>query len=118
MPAKAFTPSDRAAIDALRMDLARRTHSAIVAEYGSTEDGQFHDAALSIQSLPSGSWGRPGPLVTILAGPGIGGAGFAVMGADGSALAEGVDLTEALSGARSEGVRRYRKMSQGGSHAA
>ena len=83
MLATAFTPFHRAAIDNLRKELIRRTHRSIVAEFGATEDGQFHDVAMCVEELPIGARGRPGPLVSILTG--IGGDGFAVMQHAGSA---------------------------------
>jgi hypothetical protein len=108
-----FTPVQQAAIEALRRDLTQRTQRTVTAEYGSTDCGQ-HWAALCVDSLPEGSWGVPGPLVSVLVGTGISGA--ATMGADGSALADGVDFNEAVKTARLAGVREYRAMRKGAMH--
>ena len=105
--ATAFSPAVRAVLDNLCEDLSRRTRRTVTADYGQTECGQFHDAALCIESLPAGSWGQPGPLVSVLAGPGVPG-GFVVLGADGIPKVEGVGLEVAVQAAKSEAVRAYR----------
>lgn len=104
-----FTPAHRVAIDLLCKELTRRAQRTVTADYGQTECGRYHDAALCVESLPAGSWGHSGPLVSILAGPDVPG-GFAVLTADGAPLAEGVTLEHAVQAARFEAVRRYRGM--------
>lgn len=52
---------------------------------------------------------KPGPLVSVLGGPGIPG-GFVVMGADGAAVAEGLGLSLAVQAARKAAMQRYRRM--------
>ena len=79
-----FTTIQRAGIEALRGDLAQRIDRAVIVEYGSTDYGQ-HWAALSVATLDAGSFGQPGPLVTILVGTGIRGEAEA-MAPDGSAV--------------------------------
>lgn len=108
-----FTDAQRSAIEALRMDLTRRTQRTVMTEYGSTDCGQ-HWAALTVDSLPAGAWGVPGPLVSLLVGTGISGA--AAMAADGSPLADDVDFAEAVKAARFAGVREYRAMRKGTMH--
>lgn len=109
MQSQTFTPAARVAIADLCKELTRRVQCAVTAEYGHTECGQFYDAALCVESLPAGSWGRPGPLVSILAGPGVRG-GFAVLAADGSPVIEGVALEHAVQAARFEAVRSWAAM--------
>jgi hypothetical protein len=104
-----IAPDTRATIDALCKELTRRVRRTVTAEYGQTECAQYHDAALCVESLPEGSWGTPGPLVSILAGPGVPG-GFAVLAADGSPVIEGVPLDQAVQAARLAGVREYRRI--------
>ena len=104
-----FNDRQRADIESLRKELARRIQRTVTADYGQTECGLYHDAALCVESLPAGSWGHPGPLVSILAGPGVTG-GFTVLAADGSPVVEGVALGHAVQAARFEAVRRYRGM--------
>ena len=107
--ATTFTDAHRATIADLCKELTRRVQRTVTADYGQTECGQYHDAALCVESLPAGSWGHPGPLVSILAGPGIP-EGFVVLAADGSPVVEGVALGHAVQAARFEAVRRYRGM--------
>lgn len=111
-PQTTFTASHRAAIAALCCDLTRRLQHPVTVEYGATDDDRFHDAALCVEELPVGSWGSPGPLVSILAGPGIG-AGLAVMAADGSSLADGVDLGHAVQAARAAALQQFRSVTDG-----
>jgi hypothetical protein len=104
-----ITPAARALIADLCKELTRRVQRTVTVDYGQTECGQYHDAALCVESLPAGSWGHPGSLVSILARPEIPG-GFAVLAADGSPVVEGVALGQAVQAARFEAVRRYREM--------
>jgi hypothetical protein len=106
-----FTPATRVVIDDLCKDLTRRIQRTVKADYGQTDCGRVHDAALCVESLPAGSWGHPGRLVSILAGPGVAG-GFVVLGADGAPVAEGVGLGHAVTAARLSGVRSYRKIAK------
>jgi hypothetical protein len=108
----ALSTAARVVIDDLCKDLSRRIERTVRADYGMTDCGSYHDAALCVQSLPDASWGQPGPLVSIVAGPGSPG-GFVVLAADGSPLAEGVDLGQAVRTARMAGVRRYRQVVKG-----
>ena len=106
-----FAPAARAVIADLCKELTRRVQCTVTADYGQTECGQYHDAALCVESLPAGSWGHPGPLVSILAGPGVPG-GFAVLAADGSPVVEGATLGRAVKAATTEAVRGYRRALQ------
>lgn len=108
-----LTFTQQASLERLRKELTQRLQRTVVVEYGATEDGLFYDAAFSIECLPVGSLGSPGPLVSILAGPGIGGEGYAVLTADGSALADGVSFSDAERAARFEAVREYRRLATG-----
>lgn len=112
MHATPFTPAARVVIDDLCKDLARRTQRIVTADYGQTDCGEFHDAALCIESLPADAEGHPGPLVSVLAGPSIPG-GFVVLGADGAPVAEGVALGHAARAARLAAMRSYRRMVRG-----
>ena len=107
-----FSPVVRVVIDDLCKDLSRRTQRTVTADYGQTDCGQFHDAALCIQDLPADAEGHPGPLVSLLAGPGIP-AGFVVLGADGASVAEGLGLGQAVRSAKLAAMRRYRGMVKG-----
>ena len=93
-----FTTAQQDGINALRLDLTRRVRRSVTAEYGSTDCGQQW-AALVVIDLPTKSFGRPGPLVSLLTGTGIGGEA-AVMGADGGTVLSGVSFPEALQAAR------------------
>jgi hypothetical protein len=104
-----FTPAARVVIADLCKELTRRVQRTVTADYGQTECGRYHDAALCVESLPADSWGHPGPLASILAGPGIP-AGFVVLGADGTPVVEGVALGYAVKAARRSAMRRYRGM--------
>ena len=73
----------------------------MTADYG-TDEGQ-HWAALCVESLPLGSLGHPGPLVSILAGAGVAG-NAAVMGADGAAIGTAGGFAEAIETARDAGM--------------
>ena len=81
----------------------------MTADYGQTDCGLYHDAALCVESLPADAAGHTGPLVSILGGAGIP-AGFVVLGADGAPVVEGVALGHALKAARLAAMRRYRGM--------
>jgi hypothetical protein len=102
---QSFTASQRNSIEALRGELSASTHHAVTTEYGSTDCGQ-HWAALCVEELPVGSWGTPGPLVTIVTGARVkGGLGcFGVLGFDGIPIAEGVELNEATRAAEAAGL--------------
>lgn len=65
-----FTDDQANLIEALRQRLANRIGRPVILEQDSTDCGQ-HWAALCVQSLPSGSWGQPGPLVTFITGSGV-----------------------------------------------
>ncbi len=104
-----FTADQRSHIEALRRDLVQRTHCTITTEYGASDDGQQW-AALCVESLPEGAWGRPGPLVSILVGPGIPMDAAAVMGSDGSSVEPGAEFAEAIKAAKFAGMRTWRAM--------
>jgi hypothetical protein len=103
-----FTAEQRNHIEALRRDLMQRTQRTVTTEYGATECGQQW-AALCVETLPLGAPGTPGPLVSILVGPGVP-QGAAVMGADGSAVEPSADFHEAIKAARFAGMRTWRAM--------
>jgi hypothetical protein len=103
-----FTSDQRNRIEALRLDLVQRTHRTITTEYGATDAGQLW-AALCVESLPAGAPGTPGPLVSILVGPGIP-IEAAVMAADGSSVEPGAEFAEAIKAARFAGMRTWRAM--------
>lgn len=90
--ASEFIPAHRAAIESVCLQLSGQYGLTFIAEYGQTECGQFHDAALCVDE--DGACGSP--LVSLITGPGIAGDGFAVMGADGSSLADRATFTKAL----------------------
>jgi hypothetical protein len=101
--ASAFSPAAQAFIADLCKDLTQRLKRPVSADYGQTECGEVHDVALCLESLPAGSWGHPGPLASILAGPGIPG-GFVVLDAQGIPTVEGVPLEAAVQAAKSQAV--------------
>ncbi|MET3461429.1 hypothetical protein [Variovorax atrisoli] len=105
-----FTAVQRDRIELLRRELTDRTHARVVVDYDTTDNGQ-HYAALCVEELPAGAFGRPGPLVSILTGKGV--MGFAAMTAYGAPIAHGVDFEEAVKAARFAGVREYRAMRKG-----
>lgn len=109
----AFTPTQQSQIEALRAALARRIQRAVTLEYGDDEHGGLW-AALNVETLPQGSQGRPGVIVSILAGPGVTGEA-AVMAADSSTVVNGVSMQEAMKAATFAGVREYRARSRGAS---
>lgn len=111
-----FAATHRASIEALRDNLSSRLQCDLDADYGDADCGLL-DAALCVNSLPWGSFGAPGPLVSILAGNGAGD-GYAVMGADGSSLAHGVTFARALQCAKFAAVREWREKTKGALQAA
>lgn len=106
--AATFTATQQAAIEGLRLDLVKRTHAVVSTEYGQTDCGQSW-AALCVDSLPEGFQGTPGALVSILVGTGVSGPA-AVMAADGSPLADGIEFSQAVNTARSAGAREFRAL--------
>lgn len=103
-----FTTIQRAGIEALRGDLAQRIDRAVIVEYGSTDYGQ-HWAALSVETLDAGSFGQPGPLVTILVGTGIQGEAEA-MAPDGSAIEAGSGFADVLQAAQKAAMHAWGAM--------
>ena len=69
-------------------------------------------AAFGVDSVPPGSTGRPGMLVSILTGAGISGEAD-VMGADFNPVAEGVSMLEAMKTAGFAAIREYRRITEG-----
>ncbi|VTU29922.1 hypothetical protein [Variovorax sp. PBL-E5] len=108
-----FNDRQTAKLEALCADMTQRIGRKVTPEYGETDDGDYRDVALCIDSLPAGAWGKPGPLVTLLAGPHVARDGFTVMGADGVAVVDNIAFEEALKAARFAGVREYRAMCEG-----
>jgi len=108
-----FTTTQRADIEALRNDLSQCINQAVTADYG-TDEGQ-HCAVLCVESLPLGSSGYPGPLVSILAGAGVAG-DAAVVGSDGSAVGTAGDFADAIETARDAGMLAYGAMAVGAMH--
>ena len=111
--AATFTTTQRAGIEALCRDLSQHTQQEVTPEYG-TDEGQ-HWAALGVASLPLGSFGHPGPLVSILACAGVVG-DAAVMGSDGSAVGTAGDFADAIETARDAGMLAYGAMAVGTMH--
>ena len=111
--AATFTTTQRAGIEALCRDLSQHTQQEVTPEYG-TDEGQ-HWAALGVASLPLGSFGHPGPLVSILAGAGVAG-DAAVMGSDGSAVGTAGDFADAIETARDARILAYGAMAVGAMH--
>lgn len=105
----AFSPAAQAFIADMCNDLTKHLKCPVSADYGLTECGEVHDVALCIESLPAGSWGRPGPLASILTGPGIPG-GFVVLDARGVPTVDGVTLEVAVQAAKSGAVRGFRAL--------
>ena len=93
-----FTATQRAGIEALRSDLAQQIGRPVVTAYDSTDEGQ-HWAALSMGALDAVSFGRPGPLASILTGAGVYGEAAATA-SDGSAVAGGSRFAEVLQAAQ------------------
>ena len=109
-----LTFTQRAAIESLRKSLTRRFQRAVTVDYGYTDDGQIHDALLGIEVLREGPFnGAPAPLVSLLAGPGIGGHGYAAMSAQGLPLADGVSFVGALQAVKFAAVHEHRKITKG-----
>jgi hypothetical protein len=120
---QSFTASQVASIEALCCDLSACTGHLVTSEYGSTDCGQ-HWAALCVEELPAGSWGFPGPLVSIVTGSGVPAVlgvlgrseaprGFGVLGASGVALADGVTFEEAMQTAQTGAVLEWSGMTEG-----
>lgn len=108
------TATQQAAIEVLRLDLVKRTHTAVSTEYGQTDCGQSW-AALCVDRLPEGFQGTPGALVFILVGAGVSGPA-AVMAADGSPLADGIEFSQAVKATRSAGAREFRALRKAAYH--
>jgi hypothetical protein len=104
----AFTNAQQTQIEALRADLTRRIQRTVTVEYGEDDHGGLW-AALNVETLPSGTWGRPGTLVSILAGAGVNGEAT-VVAADFSTVTSGVSMLEATKAATFAGVRAYRAL--------
>ncbi len=111
-----FDDIQRASIETLRKDLTRRIQRTVTAEFGATDDGLVFDVALCVESLPFGSWGTPGPLVSFVKAQGREGLGL--MAPDGSVLADGLCTIDAVKAARFAAVREYRAMTKGATRAA
>ena len=101
-----FTDSQADQIEALRERLANRIGRPVFLEQDSTDCGQ-HWAALCVESLPSGSWGQPGPLVTFVTGTGIA-TGLAILDFNGTAMDGQVDAPKLMEAARSIALRAWR----------
>lgn len=109
-----LTFTQRAAIETLRKSLTRRFQRTVTVDYGYTDDRQIHDALLGIEMLREGALnGAPAPLVSLLAGPGIGGHGYAAMSAQGLPLADGMSFVGALQAAKFAALREHRKITKG-----
>jgi hypothetical protein len=80
--APAFTTPMRDALEAVRLRVAVAIDWPIHLEFGTTEDGGEHWAALTVEELPPGALGRPGLLVSVLVGPAIPGCAV-ILSADG-----------------------------------
>ncbi|WP_208511949.1 hypothetical protein [Variovorax paradoxus] len=106
-----FSTTHQRQIESLRATIARRIQRAVTLEYGTDDQGGSW-AALNVETLPYGSYGHPGMLVSILAGSGVEGEA-AVMSADSGTIANGVSMSEAVKAATFAGVREYRAMSRG-----
>lgn len=110
----AFTEAHRASIEALRIALTIRTSAAVSTEFGETDCGQ-HWAALVVDALPPGSYGQPGPLVSVLVGNGVPGVAE-FMAADGSTLVTAMDevsLARAFQIAQDAGALEFEGMTSG-----
>ena len=107
----AFTPDQQSQIEALRATIARRIQRTVTLDFGEDDHGGLW-AALGVETLPYGSWGQPGMLVSILAGAGVDGEA-AVVAADFSTIANGVSMQEAAKAATFAGVRAYREKACG-----
>lgn len=109
-----FSATQQAAIEALRATMSTRINADVVTDYGMTDEGQAW-AALGVDSLPLGSFGKPGTLVSVLVGHGVPGVAV-IMGADGSTLVEvkthGAALM-ALKVALAAGVQEYMALTEG-----
>lgn len=99
----AFTNSQRAEVEALRVDLTAALQRHITTEYGEADHGQ-HWAALCAEDR----YGVPTALVSILVGAGISGEAD-VMARDGSPVRKGVTFSAALCSARRVGMRGARR---------
>ena len=99
----AFTPTQRADIDALRVELTAALRRLVTIEYGATDCGQQW-AALCLEVRHGVSIA----FVSILVGAGIAGEA-AVMARDGSSVRDGVTFSAALRPARGVGMRGVRR---------
>jgi len=107
----AFTPAQQSQIETLRAALARRIQRAVTLEYGEDDHGGLW-AALNVETLPLGSVGQPGMIVSILAGTGVQGEAAVVAG-DFSTVANGVNMLDATKAATFAGIREYRARTRG-----
>ena len=88
--------------------LAQEIGSTVNTDYGMTDCGQSW-AALSFEEMPEGSWGRSGSLVSIVTVAGVPRL-TGVMSADGQALVDACEFSEALGAAKVAGMREYAAM--------
>ena len=114
--ATAFTSALRDSLELLRVRVAAATRCVIALHYGATDDGSEHWAALTVEELPAGSLGRPGPLMSLLIGPGI--PGFAVvMAGDWHATVCTIKypehLADGLRVAEAEAMARFVELAEG-----
>lgn len=108
----AFTPAQQSQIETLRAAIARRIQRTVTLDCGEDDHGGLW-AALGVETLPYGSAGPLGTLVSVLAGAGIPGEAV-VVSADGrTVFADGVDMREAVKAATFAGVREYRARTRG-----
>ena len=112
----AFSATLRDSLESLRISVEAATRCPIELHYGVTDDGSEHWAALTVEELPLGSFGRPGPLMSMLIGASV--PGFAVvMAGDWHAtvctiksrdhLADGLRIAEA------EALARFADLAEG-----
>jgi len=108
--AATFTADQIDHIEALRQDLQARLRWPVETEVGATDCGSEQWAALVVTKVPKGSYGLPGPLVSIVTTGDVSGA-VGVMEADGRVV-DWAEIPEAVETAEVTGVLAWNAMVQ------
>lgn len=114
--ATAFTTALRGSLEALRVRVAAATRCAVELHYGATDDATEHWAALTVEELPAGALGRPGPLMSMLIGPGIPGFAVVIAGdwhATVCTIQSPEHLADGLLVAEAEALARFAELAEG-----
>lgn len=111
-----FTQPTRDVLQSVCDRVARLLDWPVSLDFGATDDGAEHWAALSVDSLPPGAFGRPGLLVSVLVSHGPPGTAV-VLAADGRTTLCTVPLADHMADwtriAEAEAVQQFTALAEG-----